>query len=109
MIMMPYGWTLDIAAAHRSGRLLAPHRCRWPPREGVCPPAGGPGGAGDLQRTGRPIPARKLSVSCAQVGQGPGMIERGGLGGTEPQRLGEAVITGIPAHDLWGAKSPSGL
>ncbi len=26
MIMMPYGWTLDIAAAHRSGRLLAPHR-----------------------------------------------------------------------------------
>ncbi len=28
MIMMPYGWTLDIAAAHRSGRLLAPHRPR---------------------------------------------------------------------------------
>ncbi len=28
MIMMPYGWTLDIAAAHRSGRLLAPHRRR---------------------------------------------------------------------------------
>jgi len=27
MIMMPYGWTLDIAAAHRSGRLLAPRRC----------------------------------------------------------------------------------
>jgi hypothetical protein len=26
MIMMPYAWTLDIAAAHRSGRLLAPHR-----------------------------------------------------------------------------------
>jgi hypothetical protein len=26
MIMMPYGWTLDIAAAHRSGGLLAPHR-----------------------------------------------------------------------------------
>jgi hypothetical protein len=26
MIMMPYGWTLDIAAAHRSGRLLTPHR-----------------------------------------------------------------------------------
>ena len=26
MIMMPYGWTVDIAAAHRSGRLLAPHR-----------------------------------------------------------------------------------
>src|ERR1035441_7397877 len=26
MIMMPYGWTLDIAAALRSGRLLAPHR-----------------------------------------------------------------------------------
>jgi hypothetical protein len=25
MIMMPYGWTLDIAAAHGSGRLLAPH------------------------------------------------------------------------------------
>jgi hypothetical protein len=25
MIMMPYGWTLDIAAAHRPGRLLAPH------------------------------------------------------------------------------------
>jgi len=24
MIMMPYGWTLDIAAAHRPGRLLAP-------------------------------------------------------------------------------------
>ena len=29
MIMMPYGWTLDIAAAHRPGRLLAPHR-RYP-------------------------------------------------------------------------------
>jgi hypothetical protein len=27
MIMMPYGWTLAIAAAHRSGGLLAPHRC----------------------------------------------------------------------------------
>ena len=26
MIMMPYGWTLAIAAAHRSGGLLAPHR-----------------------------------------------------------------------------------
>ena len=26
MIMMPYAWTLDIAAAHRSGRLLAPRR-----------------------------------------------------------------------------------
>jgi len=26
MIMMPYAWTLDITAAHRSGRLLAPHR-----------------------------------------------------------------------------------
>jgi len=26
MIMMPYGWTLDIAAAHSSSRLLAPHR-----------------------------------------------------------------------------------
>jgi len=25
MIMMPYAWTLDIAAAHRSGRPLAPH------------------------------------------------------------------------------------
>jgi len=24
MIMMPYAWTLDIAAAHRSGRLSAP-------------------------------------------------------------------------------------
>jgi hypothetical protein len=24
MIMMPYAWILDIAAAHRSGRLLAP-------------------------------------------------------------------------------------
>ena len=29
MIMMPYAWTLDIAAAHRSGRLLAPHRLIW--------------------------------------------------------------------------------
>ena len=27
MIMMPYGWTLAIAAAHRSGGLLAPHTC----------------------------------------------------------------------------------
>ena len=24
MIVMPYGWTLGIAAAHRSGRILAP-------------------------------------------------------------------------------------
>ena len=24
--MMPYGWTPNIAAAHRPGRLLAPHR-----------------------------------------------------------------------------------
>ena len=24
--MMPYGWTLAIAAAHRSGGLLAPHK-----------------------------------------------------------------------------------
>ncbi len=31
MIMMPYGWTLAIAAAHRSGGLLAPHTCgHWP-------------------------------------------------------------------------------
>ena len=26
MIMMPYGWPWPIAAAHRPGRLLAPHR-----------------------------------------------------------------------------------
>jgi len=26
MIMMPYGWTLALAAAHRSGGLLAPYR-----------------------------------------------------------------------------------
>ena len=26
MIMMPYAWILDIAAAHRPSRLLAPHR-----------------------------------------------------------------------------------
>ena len=25
MIMMPYAWILDIAAAHRTGRLLTPH------------------------------------------------------------------------------------
>ena len=31
MIMMPYGWTVAIAAAHRSGGLLAPHSYRhWP-------------------------------------------------------------------------------
>ncbi len=29
MIMMPYAWILDIATAHRSGRLLAPHRATW--------------------------------------------------------------------------------
>jgi hypothetical protein len=37
MIMMPYGWTLDIAAAHGSGRLLAPHRpviCLLPSQQG---------------------------------------------------------------------------
>jgi hypothetical protein len=27
MIMMPYDWPWPIAAAHRPGRLLAPHRC----------------------------------------------------------------------------------
>jgi hypothetical protein len=26
MIIMPYGWPRPIAAAHRPGRLLAPHR-----------------------------------------------------------------------------------
>ena len=26
MIMMPYDWTLDIAAAHRARKLLIPHR-----------------------------------------------------------------------------------
>jgi hypothetical protein len=33
MIIMPYGWPRPIAAAHRPGRLLAPHRpsrCRLP-------------------------------------------------------------------------------
>jgi hypothetical protein len=30
MIMMPYGWTLDIAAAHRTGGLLAPRRSSRP-------------------------------------------------------------------------------
>ena len=30
MIMMPYAWILDIAAAHRPGRLLAPHRSPSP-------------------------------------------------------------------------------
>ena len=28
MIMMPYDWPWPIAAAHRPGRLLAPHRQR---------------------------------------------------------------------------------
>jgi hypothetical protein len=37
MIMMPYAWILDIAAAHRSGRLLAPHR-RPRRKGGMVPP-----------------------------------------------------------------------
>ena len=32
MIMMPYGWPWPIAAAHRPGRLLAPHR---PPQDDI--------------------------------------------------------------------------
>ena len=37
MIMMPYGWTLAIAAAHRSGGLLAPHRPAEPEPAGEHP------------------------------------------------------------------------
>ena len=104
MIMMPYGWTLAIAAAHRPGGLLAPHRISAPVSGGLRTGRAGDvyAGVGGVEVDPDPSPAHGPAVPASLLDD----VTRTAFLMNEVDRALEVSIPclrGLNGHDFSGS------